>query len=253
MNLILDKEHKIPGVWAEGSDFDMLLPDIANSVIKGQVISLRIANQPPYGYVFRVDKLSLIEKVWNEKRRVSESGKVDLKKKPVTSLSSDQIATYIDQEQLGVFGFNEKDIDYILDLNVHTILPVNNKVPEHLVTMSDDGNTISTIRFPEGDNMRLLVDKISEIDNTAIVGGTSLNLDSQEAITDSNVLVSRMSEFPKVDLFVLSDKQDISLELGAFHPMISLKPSRTIEIIRKGIGFEHIESVLSKNGFNLAV
>jgi hypothetical protein len=241
-----------PGVLAEGWKAEEIISDLTSAILDGDVAALRIANQPPYGYVFRVDDAELIGKVWKSKGRITPSGEIDFTKKPVTSLGQQQVKEYINMTQLKSFGFDEVGIEELLNLNIHTVLPVNDKMPNHLVTLSNYGPTISTIRFVEGDLMRGLVDNVSIRDVKAIVGGTSLNLDKETAIVDSKDLLERINNFPVVDYFVLSHSKQTDLSMGAFHSMIALKENRTIELKRQGIGMERINEIVRKNSYNFS-
>ncbi len=240
MERINKNNKKLPGVWGEAVQFEDILPELSSAIIANKIVSLRIADQPPYGYVFRVDNKSLVNNVWRAKKRLTEYGEIDLEKKPVTSLSDEQLHKFIDWKKLGDYGFQKEDVDLVLNLNLHTILPVNKNIPEHLVTQTRCGPTISTIKFAEEDRMRKIVDGISLQEPKAIVGGTSLNIDGKMVVVDSGILLANLSDFPVVDLFVISDFQQDNLNLGAHHSMVALEENQTVSVRRRGIGMERI-------------
>ncbi len=240
------KGASLPGVFAEGWEFKELLPELNEALINRGVLALRIAGQPPYGYVFRVDDVELVRRVWRAKGRLKGESEIDLSKKPVTSLSQDHLERFIDWEKLCQFGFKKEIVMQLLDLHVHTVLSVNENIPAHLTLPTNYGPTVSTMRFPEGDLMRMLVDSVAEVDSTVIVGGTSLNPTGYEPFVDTEDLVKKMSVLDTVDLFVLSkDPRKSNMNLGAFHPMIALQ-SQGIKVLRQGIDFEEIVHQIEK-------
>ncbi|MEM5810985.1 MAG: hypothetical protein QXP66_03720 [Candidatus Aenigmatarchaeota archaeon] len=240
--------YSLPGIY-NGQEFlasDSL--EIAMGVVSGLIIAVRIGSQPPYGIMFRVDNSELLSKVWIAKGRVDSNGNPVFRQKPVTALSKKQLDFYIDWEVLRKLGFNREKIDNLLDLGLHTVLPVNNTFPRHLTTIGHIGNTISTIRFEESDPLNRLVEIVSELDFNAIVGGTSLNTTGQHVYMDSEkVLIDFGGRNKAVDLFVISEiPEQINLQGGAFHSMIEILENK-VRLIRKGINYQRLIDYCKRN------
>src|SRR3989338_2297716 len=167
----------LPGIYGEGVPLEEILDDLASQIVGGQVLALRIADQPPYGMVFRVDKKELVEKVWKTKWRLTAAGEAGLEKKPVTSLTSLQMGRFVDWNKLSSFGFDQNQVAEILDSGVHTVLPVISGVAKHLVTPTQYGPSLSIMKFKECSPLSRLVIEVSKRDPEVILGGTSLNKD----------------------------------------------------------------------------
>ncbi|OGM24168.1 hypothetical protein A2627_04730 [Candidatus Woesebacteria bacterium RIFCSPHIGHO2_01_FULL_39_28] len=228
----------LPGIYGEGVPLEEILDDLASQIVGGQVLALRIADQPPYGIVLRVDQKELVEKVWKAKGRLTTSGEADLEKKPVTSLTSLQMKKLVDWNKLSSFGFDQSQVAEILDSGVHTVLPVTDNVAGHLVTPTPYGQSLSVMKFKECSPLSRLVTEVSKRDPRVILGGTSLNKDGEVAYLDSQKALDEMGGFTSVvDLFVLSRiRSDINI-CEVSHAMFSLVDGG-VKAIRGGIGYK---------------
>jgi len=253
MNIQGREALRLPGIYSEECQFEEILPVLSDAIVEGKVLALRIAHQPPYGYVFRVDDRNLLYRVWKAKGRVAGSMEIDLSKKPVTSLSAQQINRYVNWRKLVEFGYNYEKVNKLLDLHVHTILPVTEEVPEHLVTVLPQGKTLAIIRFSPDEDMTKLVNSVSARDSKAIIGGTSLNVAGRRAYISTEELINEMSTLNEVDLFVLSRMPGgADLSLWAYHPMISLTDDG-VRVMRKGIGYEELVGAVGDMGLQLGL
>lgn len=241
--------HTKPQIFGADRPLSKEVSFIAQAIVEGNVVALRIAKQPPYGLMLRVDDINLLQKVWIAKGRVDSSGRADFNHKPVTSLSIKQIDTYVDLDKLSEFGYSREIVDKVLDLGMHTVLPVNDKVPKHLITESEYGNTISVMRFDRNGPFFKLVEDAVSIDPHVIVGGTSLNRTGNAAYTDTVKMLQEMGGPDSfVDIFMTSSlPPNTDLNNGLFHPIISLMPGK-VAVLREGIGYTELkESIASLN------
>ncbi|MCX7928615.1 MAG: hypothetical protein N2558_02935 [Patescibacteria group bacterium] len=245
--------RSLPGVYF-GNEWLLQESEIDLAIVSGLVVALRIADQPPYGILFRVDDYSLVSKVWTLKGRIDKNGVIDPKYKPVTALSNYQLDMHIDWNRLDNMKFSRGQIDELLDLGFHTILPLKytSNIPNHLRSIGSNGENISTMRFKKGGEMHALVEKIANLDANAIVGGTSLNKTGQTVYMDSAQVLSDFGGIGSViDLFVVSElNNEVRLDFGAFHPMIEVCFSG-IKVIRKGINFESLISYCRVNNLKV--
>lgn len=238
-----------PEVFGEEVVLDEIVPRIATAIVDGKVVAIRIADQPPYGIMMRVDDRRLVERVWVAKGRIDLAGRPDLTKKPVTALHESHRKAHIDWTKLAEFGFDEALVDDLLRCGVHTVLPVRKTMPEHLVTQAPHGCTISVMQFSQIHFARI-VDMVAEVDPDAKVGGTSLNFSGKDAYTDTQQVIRDMFKHPYVDMFCLSKVNTGCGQEGLFHAMISLVRGGVV-IDREGIGLTRTRQKLNERGIRI--